>query len=168
MKKVLLALFCLAFLNASAKKTTEPTETEFTEEEIQEAVASAKVYTLTEEEYQNFLAMQSVHVKAKAADEKTVNGASKWHGKVMSEVKTEDKNHMYMTYTFEDGWELVIKSNIKQTTVGKTPEEIAALKEKRQKELEKRIPKGAAKQKADAEFDPVQTNEVSVVITPQK
>lgn len=165
MKKVLLALFCLAFLNASAKKITELTEPEPVEEVTLNAVS---LRTLTEEEYQNFLEMQSVHVKAKAADEKTVNGASKWHGKVKSEVKTEDKNHMYMTYTFEDGWELVIKSNIKQTTVGKTPEEIAALKEKRQKELEKRIPKGAAKQKADAEFDPVKTNEVSVVITPQK
>lgn len=165
MKKVLLALFCLAFLNASAKKDTELTETASTGVEVRNAVA---LRTLTEDEYRNFLEMQSVHVKAKAADEKTVNGASKWHGKVVSEVKTEDKNHMYMTYAFEDGWELVVKSNSKKTATGKTPEEIADLKAKRQKELEKRIPKGAAKQKADAEFDPVKTNEVSVVITPQK
>lgn len=125
--------------------------------------ASKDTIVLTPEEYEEVKVLIENQKKQRAADEKNVHSAVKWHGEVVSSV--QDDIAMTMTHTFKDGWVLVVKSAPKKNTV-KTPQEIKKEREAKKRELAKRMPIAAAEASVAAEYDKPEEIFVNEVVTP--
>lgn len=118
---------------------------------------------LSDDEYRDFKFFQELQWKQRAKDEKTVAGATKWHGEVTSTVVDEER--LVEVTTFEDGWTFERKYSPKRPGA-KSPAEIAAERKRRVAELAKRIPLEAA-ENIVARDDPPKTNVVDAVVRPE-